>query len=106
MHGSRKFIIVGDAYPYARWYDRGSADPGRGMGGARLKRSRHRTTVDTYLVREPEVKWIGRGYGRAPAPKHWRKVLNRRYRARMQDLLRHGRYDDLFPQPNDGSWYW
>jgi hypothetical protein len=106
MHGSKKFIVVGDAYEYARWYDRLGADLARRAGGARLKRSRHRTSVDTYLVRETEIKRIGRRFGRAPAPKYWRKVLNRRYRARMQNLLRHERYEDLYPPPRDGSWFW
>ena len=106
MHGSRKFIIVRDAYEYARWHDRLGVDAIRRVGKPRLKRSHHRTTVDLYLVRETEVKWIDRCFGRASAPKWWRKVLNRRYRARMKDLLRHERYDAVHSPPRDGSWYW
>jgi hypothetical protein len=105
MHGSRKFIVVGNAYLYARWTDH-FGTRGRRPNEPRLKRSRHRTTVDTYLVRETEIKWIGRRFGRAPAPKWWRKVLNRRYRARMKDLLRREQYDALHAPPRDASWFW
>ena len=100
MHGRKKFIIVGHTQAYARWPHRVVPVVGR------VKRSRHRTSVDTYFVRETEVKWIGHRFGRAPAPKWWRKILNRRYRAGMKDLLRHGRYDSLHAPPRDASWFW
>ena len=103
MHGSKRFIVIGDAYEYGRWHDRLDPPPSGREGRHRLKRSRHRTSVDTFLVRETEIKWVGRRFGRAPAPKRWRKVLTRRYRARMRDLLRHARYDDCYPPPRDGA---
>lgn len=106
MHGSKRFIVVGNAYLYARWADHGDAKWEHRANEPRLKRSRHRTTVDTYLVRETEIKWIGRRFGRTPAPKWWRKILNRRYRARMKELLRWERYDWLHPPPRDASWFW
>ena len=106
MHGSKKFISVGEAYAYARWCDRLDAPHTRPHRRARLKRSRHRTTVDTYLVRETDVKWIGHRFGRAPAPKWYRRLLYRQYRARVRDLMRHERYEALHSPPRDGSWYW
>lgn len=106
MHSSKKFIRVGETYAYARWYERLHAAHRHPPGGARLKRIHHRTTVDTYLVRETEVKWIGRPFGRAPAPKWYRRVLRRRYRGHIKALMRHGRFDDLYAPPRDGSWYW
>lgn len=106
MHGSKTFILVGEAYMYARWHERLDATHRHPPGGTRLKRSRHRTTVDTYLVRETEVKWLGGRFGRPPAPKWYRRVLHRRYRGGMKALMRNGRYDELHAPPRDGSWYW
>jgi hypothetical protein len=74
MHGSKKFIVIGHAYLYARWAERGDGKCAHRANERRLKRSRHRTTVDTFLVRETEIKWIGRRFGRTPAPKWWRKI--------------------------------
>lgn len=106
MHGSKKFIVVGLAYAYARWSTRVTVSLHVRKIGARLKRSRHRSHVDVYLIPETEVKWIGRRYGRAPAPKWWRKILNRRYRAHMKRLLHRAQFDGLHAPPRDGSWYW
>ncbi len=106
MHGSKKFIVVGNAYAYARWSARVPLGDGSRKSGTRLKRSRHRSSVDVYLIPETDVKWVGRRYGRAPAPKWWRKVLNRRYRARIQRLLYMAKFDLMHAPVRDGSWYW
>jgi hypothetical protein len=106
MQGSKKFIVVGNAYAYARWYERLDGAHRHPPRGGRIKRSRHRTTVDIYLVQEIEVKWIEPSFGRASAPKWYRRVSRRRYRGHIKELMRHGRYDELYAPPRDGSWYW
>lgn len=108
MHGSKKFIVVRTDHPSSRWGPRlahAASDAAR-LGLTRIKRSRHRTTVDTYLVRDAEVKWMDRRFGRGSAPKAWRQFLNRRYRARMRHLLRNERFDELHHPPRDAGWYW
>jgi hypothetical protein len=49
---------------------------------------------------------MDRRFGRGSAPKAWRQMLNRRYRARMRHLLRNGRFDEVYKPPRDAGWYW
>jgi hypothetical protein len=94
-HGSRKWIYAID------------------VSGGRVKRSRHRTYDDRLgrLSRASEFRrhdrWREMAWLRH-APKFYRRLEQRKFRACVRDIMRHGRYDDLPSRgPRDAAWsYW
>jgi hypothetical protein len=110
VHGAKRWIALPRDARSGRWDLPGHFSDFSylwTLRGGRFKRSRHKTFADRLGVREREIAWFAPG-GCTPsgAPGWFRRILRRRYRAKMKHLLRTGQEHLLHSPPNDAGWYW